>query len=55
MEIRIREKLTASGVDVDQALERFMGNEALYEKFALKFLDDGNYAVLSGELVNKRQ
>lgn len=50
MEKNIREKLTGAGADVDQALERFLGNEAMYKKFALKFLEDENYKVLSDAL-----
>ena len=42
-----KERLTAAGIDVDDALGRFMGNEALLERFLTKFLADGNYAALS--------
>ena len=41
-----RTRLKAAGIDVDGALERFMGSEALLEKFLKKFLEDGNYAAL---------
>lgn len=50
MEEKIREKLTEAGADVDQALERFLGNEALYKKYALKFSEDANYEALSTAL-----
>lgn len=36
-------QLTAAGVDVNSALERFMGNEDLLERFLKKFPQDGNY------------
>ena len=35
--------LTAAGINCDEALERFMGNEFMLEKFLKKFLDDKNY------------
>ena len=41
-----KERLAAAGIDVDGALERFMGNDALLERFLKKFLADGNYAAL---------
>lgn len=41
-----KQKLTAAGIDVDNALERFMGNEALLEKFLTKFAKDSNYQAL---------
>lgn len=40
------EKMENVGVDVKGALDRFMGNENLYEKFMIKFLDDQNYQNL---------
>ncbi len=40
------EMLYESGVDVNDALARFMGNEALLEKFLLKFCSDKNYSEL---------
>ena len=33
METAKYEKLTAAGIDVNSALERFMGNEMLLERF----------------------
>lgn len=42
-----KERLAAAGIDVDGALERFMGNDALLERFLKKFLTDSNYAALS--------
>ncbi len=38
--------LEAAGVDVDEALGRFMDNEALMMKFLLRFPGDGNFHLL---------
>ena len=42
----LRKKLLGAGVDPDSALERFMGNEGLYLRFAGRFLEDRNYEEL---------
>ena len=42
-----KERLAAAGIDVDGALERFMGNDALLQRFLGKFLTDPNYAALA--------
>lgn len=39
-------KLREAGVDVDGALERFLGNTDLFHKFLIKFLDDSNMKKL---------
>ena len=41
-----KERWIEAGVDVESALGRFMGNEALLERFLKKFLDDSNYGKL---------
>ena len=41
-----KEKLKEVGIDIDSALQRFMGNEALMEKFLLRFEEDQAYADL---------
>ena len=46
MEAVRRQELLAGGIDVDGALERFMGSEALLERFLGKFLQDANYEAL---------
>ena len=46
MEMEMRSQLQQGGVDVDSALERLMGSEALLERFLKKFLDDPTYASL---------
>lgn len=43
---RLIEKLAAFGIDYDDALDRFAGNAALYQRLALKYLDDPHYAAL---------
>ena len=41
-----KQALAAAGVDVDAALARMMGSEALLMRLLKKFLDDANYAKL---------
>lgn len=45
-----KQKLAENGADVDGAMRRFMGNEALYSKFLGKFKDDTSYASLIASL-----
>lgn len=40
------EQLTAAGINVEMALERFMGNEMLLERFLKKFPEDPNFEKL---------
>ena len=44
-DLRVKQ-LTDGGIDVDEALGRFMGNEGLLERFLKKFADDENYEKL---------
>ena len=46
----IRAALVRAGVDVDGALERFMNNEGLLERFLKKFPADPNYGALKEAL-----
>lgn len=41
-----RQRLMDAGIDVDSALERFMNNEALLERFLAKFPADPNHGRL---------
>ena len=41
-----RQLLLDAGVDVDEALGRFLGNEALMMKFLLRFPGDENFSRL---------
>lgn len=38
--------LAAAGIQVEEALERFLGNRALLERFLKKFPEDTNYGAL---------
>ena len=46
MDAAKRQRLADAGIDVDSALERFMGNEKLLDKFLGKFPADQNYTKL---------
>lgn len=39
-----------SGIDYAEAMERFAGNESLYQRLAIKFLDDPHYEALKRAL-----
>ena len=41
-----RKLLLEAGIDVDEALGRFLGNEALMMKFLLRFPEDQNFSRL---------
>ena len=45
-----RVQLAAAGIDVEAALERMMGSEALLERLLDKFLEDRNYPALRSAL-----
>lgn len=42
--------LAKRGIDVDDALNRFMGNQPLYVKCLRQFLEDENYSKLTKAL-----
>ena len=42
----------AGGIMVDEALERFMGNEAMLERYLQKFLSEKSYAMLRDSLAS---
>ena len=46
MDANVRQHLLAAGINVDTALERFLRNSALWEKYLRRFPDDPNYALL---------
>ena len=46
MDEKKRQKLEEAGIDVSDALERFMGNEALMLTFLLRFPEDENVSLL---------
>lgn len=47
-----KEGLTSAGINVDAALNRFMGKEAMLQKFFSKFLTDKSYAALLDGMKN---
>lgn len=50
MDMEKRDRLIAAGIDLNSALERMMGNDALLERFLKRFLDDANYGRLSAAI-----
>lgn len=46
MDEKFRRQLEENGADVETTLKRFMGNDAIYQKFLGKFPNDPNYANL---------
>lgn len=52
MDSETRKALEAAGVDYETGLDRFMGNEALYEKFLIKFLSDTSYQTFVDSMQN---
>lgn len=46
MDDKTLQKLEAAGVDVEGAIERFLGNMEMYNHFLEKFVDDENYTKL---------
>lgn len=50
MEATRKAKLLEAGIDVDSALERFMGNEKMLEKYLGRFLSEKSYASLVAAL-----
>lgn len=47
MDAMRKQKLVDAGIDVDGALERFMNNEGLLERFLAKFPADPNHTALT--------
>lgn len=45
MDQKVRQQLEAVGINVDEALDRFMNNEGLMLKFLLRFPQDENFAM----------
>ncbi len=46
MDESFKQRLKECGADVETTVNRFMGNEAMYEKFLKKFTDNSNYSGL---------
>lgn len=47
-----KKELIDMGFDLDDALKRFVSNEALYEKFLVRFSTDPNYSILVDSVNN---
>lgn len=47
------DELKKVGVDIDDAMSRFMNNQALYIKFLKKFLEDKKLEDVSSEMLKK--
>lgn len=47
--------LKNAGIDAEDAVKRFMGNESLYAKMLRKFLDDENYENLVRAIPEKNE
>ena len=48
----VKDQLTEAGINVEEAVNRFMGNEVLLERFLKKFLEDPYYGKLT-EAISK--
>ena len=46
MDTAQKERLIAAGLDIDEALERLLGSEALLKRLLQKFLTDSNFDTL---------
>lgn len=53
MDTKTKEVLEKAGINTDDAMERFMGNEAMYEKYLARFVGDKTYEDLI-EAVGKK-
>ena len=51
MDEKFRRQKEENGADVATTLKRFMGNETIYLKFIMKFLDDKNYEAIKDGLM----
>lgn len=47
MDTEYKKILIDNGINVESALERFMGNEVLFERFLKKFLADSSFETLA--------
>lgn len=48
---KYKQELREAGVDVESALDRFMGSESMYDKFLLKFVQDPTFRQLEESLL----
>lgn len=55
MDAARKTRLLEAGVNVDKALERFMGNEKMLEKYLGRFLNEKSYAALTAAIAEDNQ
>ena len=53
MDQTMEQQLLSAGVNIREGVARFAGNDALYQKFLFKFLDDPSYAQLQDAVAAK--
>lgn len=53
MDEKFRSQMEENGADVETTLKRFMGNETLYMKFIMKFLNDKSFDGIKETLEKK--
>lgn len=53
MDTNFKSQLEQIGADIDTAIKRFMGNEALYAKFLMKFQQDESFAKIEQFVAEK--
>lgn len=53
MDEKTKAALRDAGLDTDTAINRFMGNENMYEKFLVKFINDKNFDAISSAMDNQ--
>ncbi len=53
MDEAFKSALKEAGADVETTVRRFMGNEAMYEKFLKKLLDNPNFDSLKENMADK--
>lgn len=53
MDEKFRRQMEENGADIDTTIKRFLGNEAMYMKFIMKFLDDKNLAHINEGIQNR--
>lgn len=53
MDVNTEEVLKKAGIDTDDAMERFMGNEAMYEKYLVRFVGDKTFENLLKAVADK--
>lgn len=54
MDIELRERLKQAGVGWESAMERFLNNETLYERFLRKFIADESFQGLLQAMEEKK-